>query len=299
MKKLLLMLSLLSPYIHAMSMDEFFGSNTEGLRQRKPQKQQESRPTHQTNQKIEAPSADSSCCCCYILNPGITALHMRLGKIIRVIKEGGLYCRMPLIDSMIEMPNGIQKASIETSALSKDLQSISIGIDVNYRYTQEEDLYKATRGKAEEIVLIPFCHESIKAMIARYTAEELIQDRHAAKENIYSDLKERLRPHFIEFVEVNFSHADFSEEFIKSVESKQIAMQEAMKAKNLTEKIKETAAQTRLIAEADAHAQQVKKESVTKELVQLKAIEKWDGVLPRVVSGAIPFLDLNKEQTKE
>jgi regulator of protease activity HflC (stomatin/prohibitin superfamily) len=132
-------------------------------------------------------------------------------------------------------------------------------------------------------------------MIARYTAEDLIQNRHEAKEKIYNDLKARLRPHYIDFIEVNFSHADFSEEFIKAVESKQIALQESMKAKNLTDKIKETSIQTRLIADADAYAQQVKMQSATKELAQLKAIEKWNGVLPRVISGAIPFLDVNNQ----
>jgi regulator of protease activity HflC (stomatin/prohibitin superfamily) len=231
----------------------------------------------------------------YVVNPGITALHLRFGKIIDVQKEGGIYFKMPIIDSVIEMPNGIRKTSIETSALSKDLQAISIGIDVNYRYINEEELYKATRGRAEEIVLIPFCHESIKSMIARYTAEDLIQNRHEAKEKIYNDLKTRLRPHYIDFIEVNFSHADFSEDFIKAVESKQIALQESMKAKNLTEKIKETAMQTKLIADADAYAQQVKKMSATKELAQLKAIEKWDGVLPRVISGSVPFIDVARQ----
>lgn len=231
----------------------------------------------------------------YILHPGFTALHLRLGRITGMQKEGGIYFKYPLIDSIVQMPNGIIKASIETSALSKDLQAISIGIDVNYRYINEIELYKATRGQAEEIVLVPFCHESIKAVIACYTAEDLIQNRHAAKEKIYSDLKERLKPHFIDFIEVNFAHADFSEEFIKAVESKQIALQESIKAKNLTEKVREVAVQTKLVADADAYAQQVKKLSATKELAQLKAIEKWDGVLPRIVTGTIPFISLDPE----
>lgn len=228
----------------------------------------------------------------YILNPGFTAVHMRLGRIIGVQKEGGIYFKVPFIDSIVEMPNGIQRASIETTALSKDLQNISIGIDVNYRYVNELDLYKATRGKTEEIILIPFCHETIKAVISRYTAEELIQNRHEAKEKIYDDLKERLKPHFIEFIEVNFSHADFSHDFIKAVENKQIAHQESMMAKNVTEKVKEHAIQIKLTADAQAYEQQVKKQSATKELAQLKAIEKWDGVLPKIVSGSIPFIDV-------
>lgn len=229
----------------------------------------------------------------YVVSPGYTAIQIRLGTIQYVRKEGGLYFKIPLIDSAVMMRNGIQRAAIETSALSKDLQAISIGIDVNYRYINEKELYKATLGKAEEIILIPFCHESIKSVIARYTAEDLILNRHAAKDMIYKDLKERLKPHYIDFIEVNFSHADFSPEFIKAVENKQIALQESMMAKNLTEKVRENAIQTKLTADAEAYAQEVKKKSATKELAQLKAIEKWDGVLPRIVSGSVPFITVD------
>lgn len=232
----------------------------------------------------------------YTLQSGYTAIHMRFGRIITVRREGGAYFKMPLIDSIVKMPNGIRRQGIETNALSKDLQAISVGIDVNYKYIDEVELYKATRGEPENIILIPFCHESIKAIIAMYTAEELIHCRHEAKDKIFNDLKERLKPHYIDFIEVNFSHADFSPAFIHAVEEKQIAQQQSMMAKNLTEKIRENALQTKLIADAEAYSQQVKKMSATRELAQLKAIEKWDGKLPRVVSGAIPFLDLDKVQ---
>lgn len=228
----------------------------------------------------------------YTVNPGFTAIQVRLGRIIKMERDGGTYFKIPFIDKIIEMPNGIQKASIETNALSKDLQAISIGIDINYRYTNEIDLYKATRNRAEEIIIIPFCHETIKSVIAKYTAEELILHRHEAKENIYNDLKSRLRSHYIDFIEVNFSHADFSREFIKAVEDKQIALQKSMMEKNITESIKENATQQKIIADAEAYAQEVKKQSITKELAQLKAIEKWDGVLPKVVNGNIPFISL-------
>jgi regulator of protease activity HflC (stomatin/prohibitin superfamily) len=231
----------------------------------------------------------------YVLDAGYTAIHIRLGSIIKVQKDGGVYFKLPLLDSIVTMPNGIQMATIESSALSKDLQAISIGIEVNYRYINEIELYKATRGKAEEIILYPFCHESIKAVIARYTAVQLIHNRHEAKEQMYNDLKERLRPHFIEFIEVNFSHADFSAAFIHAVEEKQIANQEAMTSKNLTEKVREQSVQTKLIADAEAYAQQVKKQSATKELAQLKAIEKWDGVLPKYVNGPMPFITFNEQ----
>ncbi len=232
----------------------------------------------------------------YVVEPGWTAIQIRLGKIIDSHNDGGIYFKWPFVDKIAWMSNRIQKASIETSALSKDLQAISIGIDVNYRYTNEIDLYKATLGHPEEIILFPFCHETIKAIIAQYTAEGLIINRHQAKNMIYEDLKERLRPHFIEFIEVNFSHADFSSSFIKAVEDKQIAQQEAMAAKNTTERVRERAIQVKLEADAEAYAQEVKKQSITKELNELKAIEKWDGHLPNVITGHIPFINLNTQK---
>lgn len=228
----------------------------------------------------------------YIVAPGYTALQIRFGSIVNSQRVGGLYFKMPFIDEVVTMPNGIIRASIETHALSKDLQAISVGVDVNYRYINEIELYKSTRGMPEQIILIPFCHESIKAVISQYTAEELIHKRHEAKDKIFVDLKERLIPHYIDFIEVNFAHADFSDAFMHAVENKQIAQQESMMAQNLTEKVREKAIQTKLTADADAYAQQVKKQSATKELAQLKAIEKWNGVLPKYITGTIPFISL-------
>lgn len=230
----------------------------------------------------------------YTVQPGTTAIHLRCGRIVGSYRENGLYTKVPLLDSIVKIPNGIQKSSIETKALSKDLQAISIGVDVNYRVTDEVQLYKLTQNNAERIILIPFCHETIKAVIAQYTAEELIQERQKVKEAIYKELQTRLRPHFMEFVEVNFAHADFSPDFIKAVEEKQIAHQNSIKEKNYTESVKEKATQQKLTADAEAYAQQVKKQHLTQELVMLEAIRKWDGKLPQVASSAnVPFLNLH------
>ena len=85
-----------------------------------------------------------------------------------------------------------------------------------------------------------------------------------------------------------------------AVESKQIAEQSAKQAENLTKKVLEEVVQSKARAEAEAYALQVKRQAVTKELIelqkveiQLKAIEKWDGRLPRVSGGNTPFLNVN------
>ncbi len=238
----------------------------------------------------------------YIVDPGFTALHLRLGKVIDVRETSGFYAKAPFIDNIIYINNRICKSVIETTALSKDLQFVSIGVAINYKINDAVKLYQTVGTDFERVIIDPFAQESIKAVVAKYTAEDLIQYRHAAKDKVSLELAERLLPLNIMLIDFNFVHSDFSADFIKAVEEKQIAEQSAKTAKNLTEKVKEEALQVKSRAEADAYALHVKKDAVTKELIALKkadallkAIEKWDGRLPKVSGGNTPFINLTAE----
>lgn len=235
----------------------------------------------------------------YIVEPGYTALHLRLGQIIAAHENSGWYFKAPLVDSVIYINNRICKSVIETTALSKDLQTVSIGVAINYKINNAIKLYQTVGTEFEQVIIDPFAQESIKAVVAKYTAEDLIQYRHDAKDKVCSELKDRLLPLNITLIDFNFVHSDFSPDFIKAVEEKQIAEQSAKTARNLTEKVKEEALQTKSKAEAEAYALKVKKEAVTQELIELKkaeslikAIEKWDGKLPQVSGGTTPFINL-------
>jgi regulator of protease activity HflC (stomatin/prohibitin superfamily) len=193
----------------------------------------------------------------------------------------------------------VRKANIETTAMSKDLQSVSIGMVINFQIDNAAKLYQAIGLHFEDIIINPFTQESVKAVVAKFTAEDLIQRRHEAKELVIQELGDRLKVKYITLVDFNFTHLDFSKEFIHAVEEKQIAEQSAKKARNLTEKVKEEAVQSRMRAEAEAFTLKIKKESVTAELIKLqelevqaKAIEKWNGVLPHVTGSNIPLLPL-------
>ena len=240
----------------------------------------------------------------YTVEPGFTAIHVRLGKILSQKKESGYYFKIPGIDSIASFDLRIRKAfpDIETKAMSKDLQPVSVGMVVNYKIDDALKLYQEIGSQFEKIIIDPFTQESVKAVIAKFTAEDLIQRRHEAKELVIAELAARLKSRFILLVDFNFTHLDFSYEFIKAVEDKQIAEQRAKQAKNLTEKVREEALQTRMRAEAEAFSLNAKKAAVTQELIrlqeieaQVKAIEKWNGVLPNVTGGAVPMLSvLNK-----
>jgi len=228
----------------------------------------------------------------YILNPGEVGIHLRLGRIISEDRVSGIYFKMPLIDSISKINVQIQKCIIETESLSKDLQSVSIGIALNYKIEDAISLYREVGTAFESVIINPLAQESIKAIVARYTAEELIQQRHSAKDQVLMDIKERLVPRYIKLVDFNFIHIDFHKEFMKAVEDKQIAQQAAMTEKNLTEKVKQKIIQQKSLADAEAYSLEVVKKSITPEIIELKKIEKWNGVMPTYVGGGMPLISL-------
>jgi regulator of protease activity HflC (stomatin/prohibitin superfamily) len=232
--------------------------------------------------------------CFYILNPGKVAIHLRLGRIMSEDKVPGFYTKIPFIDTIHIINVRIQKCIIETESLSKDLQSVSIGIALNYQIEDASMLYKEVGVDFEQVIINPLAQESIKAIVARYTAEELIQQRHEAKEQVLNDIRERLIPRYIKLVDFNFVHLDFHDEFMKAVEDKQIAQQAAMTERNLTEKVKQQIIQKKSLADAEAYSLEVVKQSITPAIIEIKKIEKWDGKLPLYSGNSIPLISLGK-----
>lgn len=228
----------------------------------------------------------------YIVHPGYTVLHKRMGSIIHVREEAAFYFKMPFVDEIIPICSRILRAKEETRGLSHDLQSVSVGMVINYRIIDPLKMFITIGADVKRVIIDPFTEETVKAIIAEFTAENLIQHRHIAKDKVITDLRARLKPMFIDLVDFNFTHLNFSGEFMHAVESKQIAEQHAKQAKNRSEQIKEEAMQMCLKADAEAYSQRIKKETITPDLIQMMAIEKWDGKLPVYSSGNLPFISV-------
>ncbi len=228
----------------------------------------------------------------YTVNAGHTAVHTRLGRIVQCSSEPGIYFKYPFVDSITYIDTRIKKGAISTEAFSKDLQTVDIEVALNYRVLDALSLFKNVGEDYHTIVIDPLTQESVKAVIAKFTAEDLTQQRHAAKEWVKQDLKASLRDVYIELVDFNFIHVDFHKDFIHAIEAKQIAEQQAKQAKFLTEKVKEEMTQARLRADANAYTMKVQREIVDDRVIELKKIEKWDGKLPHIVTNGTPLFSI-------
>ncbi len=237
----------------------------------------------------------------------------------------GLHFKMPLVDEVVQMDTRLTASEAKASAASRDLQTVTT--DVTTTYSLRGELAPltfqrvGTLPKVAVAVVEPAIQESVKAVTAKFTAEELVTQRERVKQQIQlaigafinTTLSEKGIDNALNIANVAITDFRFSEEFNRAIEAKVQAEQQALQAKN--EKLKrvtqaEAAAQEVKInaeaqafnieAESKARADAIQREAKAlqgnPELIQLRTVEKWDGVLPRIStgSGPVPFINLDQ-----
>lgn len=219
----------------------------------------------------------------------------RLGGVSERILDEGWQFKLPFVEDIIPIDVKIQKSETAASASSRDLQVVRSVIALNYHLDPAavNSIYQDVGLAYETRIIDPAVQESVKAITAQFTAEELITKREQVSAEIKEMLTTRLSRNYILVDEFSITELAFSEVFNNSIEAKQVAEQQALKARQDLERIKIEAEQKLAVASAEAEGQRLQRETITAELIQLRAIEKWDGRLPQVSGGGVPFIDVN------
>ena len=240
---------------------------------------------------------------------GYRGVLMTFGKVEDKVLQEGLNYKVPFSQTVVLMNVQIQKAESTESTATKDLQEVSTTVAVNFRLdpTRVNEIYKDLREDYVSRVIKPNIEESLKATTAEYRAEELVTKRAVVKSTFDDILVERLSVFNIDVISVSLTDFQFSTSFAAAIESKVIAEQEALQAKNTLEQIRYEAQQQIIQAEAaknatiaraegDAFAQIIQAnataksiklitEQMTAEYSQYLWLQQWDGKLPVVYSG--------------
>ena len=222
-------------------------------------------------------------------------LFSKLSGVKDVNLGEGLHFKMPFLEDIIPIDVKVQKSQTDARAASKDLQNVSSTIAVNFHIdpSRAQKVYQEIGLSFKERVIDPAVQEAVKSVTAHFTAEELITRRPEVKDAIKVSLAERLKQFNILVDEFSIVNFDFSHEFNAAIEAKQTAEQSALKARRDLDRIKIEAEQRITQARAEAEGQRLQRETLTPILLQLRAIEKWDGKLPQVSGGATPFIDIS------
>ncbi len=242
-----------------------------------------------------------------LIGAGEKGVVLRFGAVQDRIMSEGLNFKIPLIESVEKIDVKVQKEQAAASASSKDLQEVRTTVAVNFHIVPDKvnRLWQTIGGDFKNRIIDPAIQEAVKATTAKYTAEELVTKRQLVKDDITQVLGLRLSKEFLVVDEVSLTDFHFSESFSAAVEAKVKAEQEALTAKNRLEQVKYEAEQRVTQAKGEAEAIRIQVEAIRvqggKEYVQLKAIEKWDGNLPQLVSAnaPMPFIDVSGKIGKE
>lgn len=218
---------------------------------------------------------------------GHSGVVTTFGKVSDQVLGEGLHFKIPFIQQIILVDNRVQKAEVACSAASKDLQTVSSTIAVNYKVlnSYSAEVYKNIGLDYESIIITPAIQECVKAVTAKFTAEELITNRQAIGDQMMELLKAKINSYGIDIQIFNITAFDFTAEYNAAIEAKQTAQQNALKAEQDLQRIRVEAEQTIAEAEAEAEAYRLKSEQITPEIILMNYIDKWDGHLPSVVSG--------------
>lgn len=233
---------------------------------------------------------------------GSRGVVLNLGRVTGDVKPEGFYTKVPFVTSVVNMDIRVQKEQVQTQAASKDLQTVSTTVSLNLSLAPEKCawVYQNIGRDYMNVIVAPALQESIKAVVAKYTAEALITNREVVRQGIAELIASKLTPIGLRTDAVNIVNFDFSRSFNEAIENKVTAEQNALASKNKLEQTKYEAEQRIATAEGEAKAIAIQSKAIQEQggtaYLQLKAVEKWDGKLPvyNTAGAPMPFIPIPK-----
>ncbi len=242
------------------------------------------------------------------IGAGERGVLLNFGAVQDTVMNEGLHFRMPIKQTVAIVDVKVQKAVTDAAAASSDLQDVTSSVALNYHVIPDKAnvVYQTIGVQFKERIIDPAIQEVMKAVTAQYTAEELITKRPAVSEAMRAALAERLLAYNIAVDTFSIVSFSFSKVFTEAIEAKQTAEQLALKSKRDLERIKIEAEQKITAAKAEAESLRLQKANISRDLIELrkieanlKAIEKWNGILPQVTGGgAVPFIGVGDIQKR-
>ena len=248
--------------------------------------------------------------CLTIVQPGHTGVVVTLGRVDEGVLQEGLHAKLPFVQNVVMIDNRITKLEVDTEAFSSDLQTVETRLAINYRVdtSKSYSIYKNIGSSYEGVLVEPAVNEVLKAIVAKYSAEESVTNRTLISAGLVEGLNEKLNDIGLYVTDVNIINFEFSEAFITAIEEKQVAQQELLKAEtekqtaitkaeaeaeSIRVRAEAEADALRITAQAEAEANATIAESLTDALIEYHKIDKWNGELPIVTGGSGTFLDIS------
>jgi len=210
---------------------------------------------------------------------GMVKFNKFTGKTVQMSNEGITFIN-PITTSYKRYDLKIVKANYDNiEGLSSDSQTILLNLIVNWRLNPSTlvPVYRTVQGNIRDTILYNAVVDTAKAELGKFKIEEIAMNREKLKAAVERALKERMKSNYIDIYNVSVVNIDFNDAFDEAINKKKIAEQQAMEAKNRKEK-------TKYEAEAKAIENQNMSATITPLVLKQRWIEKWNGILPNVMT---------------
>ena len=218
-----------------------------------------------------------------ILNPGQAGVISILGKAREGVLLEGIHFKPPLVSTVDIYDLTVQKFEVPAESSTKDLQDLSASFAINFRLDPlavvEIRRKQGTLANIVAKIIAPQTQESFKIAAAKRTVEEAITKRNELKQDFDDALSQRLEKYGILVLDTSVVNLDFSPEFAKAVEEKQIAEQRAKRAIYVAQEAEQQAQADINRAKGKAEAQRLLAETLKAQggqlVLQKEAIQAW------------------------
>ena len=179
----------------------------------------------------------------------------------------------------------------EIDASSKELQTVKLTGTITYHIEKEHavDLYtRVGVDDLEEKLIQPALQDYVKEATPQYEATEVLAHRGDIRSHALTALNEKLNSHYRGLIvdDIFISNIGYSPAYEAAVEAKQVAAQQVLQAQQQQEKATIEAKTAIITAQGEAQANAAKTASITPELVNYIAANRWDGHLPTTFAGS-------------
>jgi regulator of protease activity HflC (stomatin/prohibitin superfamily) len=230
------------------------------------------------------------------------------GSVEKRIMGEGLNFKVPIAESVIKVDVKVQPHPFkEIDASSKEYQNVKMTGMMNFHIDPSfvNDLYQKVGLDFADKVIDPAFNDFVKEVVPTYPIGEILPKREEIRKRAMTKLGDNLSRYHIIVDDIYFANIRFSPEYEGAIEAKQVAQQQVetqkqvlaqreIEAQQKVATAKGEAESILVVAQGQAKANDALSRSISPILVQYKGIEKWNGILPQVSGGAVPFIELGK-----
>lgn len=224
-----------------------------------------------------------------VVGVGKVGIVTQFGNVLAE-RQSGAFFKAPW-QNFTTMNIQIQKEQQDASAATKDLQTVNTVLALNYHLTSDTagTVFRSIGTDYKLRIIDPVLQEAVKATTSQYNADELISQRPQVETAIETELSAKLTKRGITVDNVSIVNFQFSTQFSKAIEDKQVAAQQAAQAAYNVQKEENNARAGIAAAEGQAKSQELIASTVIPEVLQQQAIAKWDGKLPTYLGSGTVF----------